>query len=305
MGTEHMKASLLPDRSVVKFSGDGARKFLNSLFTANIAALRAGESCYSALLTAQGKIIVDTIVSEAPAETGEGFYFDAPSSQAKSFLEKMKGYNLRGRFKVEDLSGTLGVMAVWDGEIATTKYPCHKDPRLAALGQRIIMPPHLAAEAAAEIGAELVPAEQFEAHRIALGIPRGDLDFTYGDAFPHEADMDQLHGIDFKKGCFVGQEVVQRMERRSTARTRVVPVTFDGAAPGIGADVMAAEKSVGTIGSSVDGRGLALLRLDRAEDAIAAGHPLKAGGVTLRLVKPDWVQFPFPGERKSKEGKPA
>src|SRR5262249_56853450 len=111
------------------------------------------------------------------------------------------------------------------------------------------------------------PTKQFEARVVALGIPRGDLDFTYGDALPHEADMDQLHGIDFKKGCFVGQEVVQRMERRSTARTRVVPVTFDGAPPSVGAKVMAAEKPVGTIGSTVDGRGLALLRLDRAADA--------------------------------------
>jgi folate-binding protein YgfZ len=217
----------------------------------------------------------------------------------------MKAYNLRGKFKVEDLSEALGVMAVWGGEVIMTRYPCHRDPRLAALGHRITLPPHLAAETAAGMGAELVPAEQFEAHRIALGIPRGDLDFTYGDAFPHEADMDQLHGIDFKKGCFVGQEVVQRMERRHTARTRVVPVTFNGAAPSVGADVTAAGKPVGRIGSSADGRGLALLRLDRADDALAAGHPLTAGGVTLHLARPDWVRFPFPGERKPEESKPA
>jgi len=300
-----MKASLLADRSVVKFSGDGAREFLNSLFTANIATLTAKASCYCALLTAQGKIIIDAIISLAPAHRGEAFYFDTPKSEVRGFLAKMNGYNLRKKFLVEDLCETLGVMAAWDGTAATTKHPCHTDPRLAALGQRIMLPPHLAAEAAAEIGAELVPPEQFEAHRIALGVPRGDLDFAYGDAFPHEADIDQLHGIDFKKGCFVGQEVVQRIERRNSARTRVVPVTFDGAAPGVGTDVVAAEKPVGTIGSSVDGRGLALLRLDRAEDALAAGHPLKAGDVTVRLVKPDWAQFPFPGESKSKEGKPA
>src|SRR5262249_1703648 len=98
-----MKASLLPDRGVVKFSGDGAREFLNSLFTANIATLTATESCYSALLTAQGKIIIDAIVSEAPAEKGEGFYFDTPKSQARSFLARMNGYNLRKKFLVEDL----------------------------------------------------------------------------------------------------------------------------------------------------------------------------------------------------------
>jgi tRNA-modifying protein YgfZ len=304
MGTERMKTSLLPDRSIVKFAGDDARAFLNSLFTANIATLTADESRYSALLTAQGKIIVDVFVSEAPAEKGEGFYFDTPKSQFQTFLAKMKTYNLRKKYIVEDLSEKLAIMAVWDGR-ATTKYPCHTDPRLAALGQRIMLPPDQAPAVAAEIGAELVPPEQFEAHRIALGIPRGDLDFVYGDAFPHEADMDQLQGIDFKKGCFVGQEVVQRMERRSTTRTRVVPVTFDGAPPSVGAKVMAAEKSVGTIGSTVDGRGLALLRLDRAEDALTAGHALKAGDVTLRLVKPDWAQFPFPGENKPEEGKTA
>jgi folate-binding protein YgfZ len=305
MGTEHMKASLLTDRSIVKFAGDDARVFLNSLFTANISTLTPGESRYSALLTAQGKLIVDAFVTQAPAEKGEGFYFDTPASQLPTFLAKMKGYNLRRKYVVEDLSGQLGILAVWNGTAATAKYPCHTDPRLPALGQRIMLPPGEAAALAAEIGAELQPQEAFEAHRIALGIPRGDLDFVYGDAFPHEADMDQLHGIDFKKGCFVGQEVVQRMERRNTARTRVVPVTFDGAAPSPGAEVMAAEKSVGTIGSTVDGRGLALLRLDRAEDALAAGHALKAGDVTLRLVKPDWVQFPFPGEAKPGEGKTA
>ena len=299
-----MKASLLPDRSIVKFAGDDARAFLNSLFTANISTLTANESRYSALLTAQGKLIVDAFVFEAPAEKGEGFYFDMPKSQLQTFLAKMKGYNLRKKYLVEDLSEKLGILAVWDGTAATTKYPCHTDPRLAALGQRIMLPPGEAAAVAAEISAELVPQDAFEAHRIALGVPRGDLDFVYGDAFPHEADMDQLHGIDFKKGCFVGQEVVQRMERRNIARTRVVPVTFDGAAPSAGAEVTAAEKTVGTIGSTVDGRGLALLRLDRAEDALAAGHPLKAGDVTLRLVKPDWVQFPFPGESKT-EGKTA
>src|SRR5262249_56835903 len=106
---------------------------------------------------------------------------------------------------------------------------------LAALGHRVILPPHLAPQAAADLGAPLAPAAAFEAHRIALGIPRGGLDFIYGDAFPHEADMDQLHGVDFHKGCFVGQEVVSRMEHRGTARTRIVPVAYAGFAPPAGA----------------------------------------------------------------------
>ena len=164
-------------------------------------------------------------------------------------------------------------------------------------GQRIMLPPHLAAQAAAGLGAELVPATMFEAHRIALGVPRGDLDFAYGDAFPHEADMDQLHGIDFKKGCFVGQEVVSRMQHRGTARTRAVPVRFEGQAPEAGTAITAGGRPVGTLGSAGGGRGIALLRLDRVDEALAEGETLSAGAVPIHLVKPDWARFPFPGEK--------
>ena len=101
--------------------------------------------------------------------------------------------------------------------------------------------PHIAGKAAAELGATLVDAADYEAHRIALGVPRGGSDFIYNDAFPHEADMDQLGGVDFDKGCFVGQEVVSRMEHRGTARTRVVPVAFDGPPPEAGVTVTAGE----------------------------------------------------------------
>src|SRR6202007_3008277 len=101
-----------------------------------------------------------------------------------------------------------------------------------------------------ELAAELFEPALYEAHRVALGVPRGGLDFIYGDAFPHEADMDQLHGVDFHKGCFVGQEVVSRMEHRGNVRTRIVPVAYEGFAPDAGAAVMAAEKPVGTFGSS-------------------------------------------------------
>jgi folate-binding protein YgfZ len=176
-----------------------------------------------------------------------------------------------------------------------------RDPRLPALGTRIMLPPHLAKEAATDLGATLVDATDYEAHRIALGVPRGGLDFAYGDAFPHETDMDQLHGVDFDKGCYVGQEVVSRMEHRGNARSRVVPVAYDGYAPDAGAGVTAADKPIGTFGSSAGGRGLALLRLDRAADALAAGAPLVAGGATLRLVKPDWARFAWPGEATAAE----
>src|SRR6202167_3755276 len=135
-------------------------------------------------------------------------------------------------------------------------------------------PPHLAAAAAGELGAVLVEASDYEAHRIALGIPSGGPDFSYGDAFPHETDMDQLGGVDFAKGCFVGQEVVSRMEHRGIARTRTVAVRFDGAAPEAGATIVAGARQVGTMGSAAAGRGLALVRLDRVAEAVANGEPL-------------------------------
>src|SRR6186997_2183852 len=244
-----MQTALLPDRGVVKVAGDDARRFLNGLVTGDMAKVAAGKPCFAALLKPQGKIIADFIIAEAPAEDGGGFFLDCPRALAPTLVEKLNFYKLRAKVICEDLSEVLGVMAVWDGSSATDYGLVYADPRLPALGQRIMLPPHLAKEAAADLGAELFEAAAYEAHRIALGVPRGGLDFIYGDAFPHEADMDQLAGVDFDKGCYVGQEVVSRMEHRASARSRVVPVTADGFAPYGGVPVMAGDRQIGTTGS--------------------------------------------------------
>jgi folate-binding protein YgfZ len=291
-----MKAALLPDRGVAKVVGETARAFLNGLLTADIGKVTPQNAAFAALLTPQGKIVVDGIVAEAPAEDGGGFFIDCPRALATTLADKLNFYKLRAALIAEDLSEVLGVMAVWDGAGETEYGLLYRDPRLPALGQRVMLPPHLAGEAAADLGAALVDAAEYEAHRIALGVPRGGLDFSYGDAFPHEADMDQLNGVDFDKGCYVGQEVVSRIEHRGTARNRVVPVAYEGFAPDPGAPVTAAEKAVGTFGSRAQQRALALLRLDRAADALAAGAPLIAGDATLRLIKPPWAKFAWPGE---------
>jgi tRNA-modifying protein YgfZ len=294
-----MQAALLPDRGVVKVAGEDARHFLNGLLTADIDKLMPDRAAFAALLTPQGKIIVDCIAAEAPAADGGGFFLDCPRALAQLFVDKLNFYKLRAKVVVENLSEILGVLAAW-GATGSTEYGlCYADPRLAALGFRIMVPPHLAPKAAADLGADLVDAGRYEAHRIALGIPRGGLDFSYGDAFPHETDMDQLNGVDFAKGCYVGQEVVSRMEHRGSARTRVVPIAYQGFAPDAGTTVTASEKSVGTLGSSADGRGLAMLRLDRIADAMAAGAPLVSGDATLRLIKPDWARFAFPEPAKT------
>lgn len=296
-----MKAALLPDRGVIKVAGDGARNFLHGLVSADMLTLAPGDARFCALLTPQGKIIADFIVAEAPAADGGGFFLDIPKALGAALVAKLNLYKLRAKVVIEDRSDTLGVLAAWDG-FGTAPYGLsYADPRLPALGMRSMLSPHLADKAAAELGADLVGADQYQVHRIALGVPQGGLDFSYGDAFPHETDMDQLGGVDFAKGCYVGQEVVSRMEHRGTARTRAVPVRYDGAAPQAGAAITADDRQIGTMGSAAAGRGMALLRLDRVAEALSRGETLSCAGVAIHLVKPDWARFAFPGEPKAAE----
>jgi tRNA-modifying protein YgfZ len=296
-----MKAAILSDRGVVKVAGDDAGKFLNGLVTADMGKVTPTQSAFAALLTPQGKIIVDFIVAAAEPADGGGYFLDCPRALAPALTERLTFYKLRAKVTVADMSDSLGVLAIWDGGGTIEAGLCSRDPRLPELGTRCILPPALAVDAAAEIGAELSAATDYEAHRIALGVPRGGTDFIYGDAFPHETDMDQLQGVDFDKGCFVGQEVVSRIEHRGTARTRVVPVVFEGPPPEAGLAVMAGDRNVGLMGSTAAGRGLAALRLDRVEEAMAGHIPLAAGGIALKPVKPRWARFPFPGEGKAAE----
>jgi tRNA-modifying protein YgfZ len=296
-----MKAALLPDRGVIKVAGPDGRKFLNGLVTTDVAKVAPGHPSFAALLTPQGKIIADFIIVEAEPADGGGFFLDTPRALARTLTDRLNFYKLRANVMVEDLSETLGVMAIWQGQGDTEYGLCYPDPRLPELGTRCMLPPHLANEAAADLASELVDASSYEAHRIALGIPRGGIDFIYGDAFPHESNMDQLHGVDFDKGCFVGQEVVSRIEHRASARTRVVPVGFDGPPPEAGVPVMAGERSVGMMGSGMGGRGLATLRLDRVEEALASGISLLAGGIKLQPRKASWARFAIPGTSKAAE----
>jgi folate-binding protein YgfZ len=299
-----MKAALLPDRGVIKVIGDDARKFLHGLVTADMLGVAPGTARFCALLTPQGKIIADFFVTEAPQAEGGGFFLDIPRALAVMLVEKLNLYKLRAKVLIEDLTEILGVLAVWDGQ-GTTKQATTKqgltyaDPRLPALGSRVMLSPHRAAAAVSELGAELVSAEDYEAHRIALAVPRGGLDFAYGDAFPHEADMDQLGGVDFAKGCYIGQEVVSRIEHRGIARTRAVALRYDGATPENGIPITAGERQVGTMGSAARGRGIALIRLDRVAEAGPAA--LAAGGIPIRLIKPDWARFSSPDEIKAAE----
>ena len=282
-----MKAAFLPDLGVIKVSGEDARDFLNGLVTTDVALVRPGLGRFGALLTPQGKIIVDFLITEAPAGHGGGFLIDVSRALAQGLADKLKFYKLRAKVAVENLSDSMGVLAAWDGAPAMKPELAFADPRSETLGWRILIPEELRQKVADVIGADLVESEAYEAHRIMSGAPRGGLDFMYSDAFPHETNMDRLNGVDFDKGCYVGQEVVSRMQHRGTARTRTVKIILEDFSPEVGLPVMAGDKAVGTMGSTSGNRGLALIRTDRVADALEAGIKLTAGGLPIRIAEPD------------------
>ncbi|MFC0218150.1 YgfZ/GcvT domain-containing protein [Pseudochelatococcus lubricantis] len=286
-----MPKTFLADRGVVKVVGEEARHFLQNLVTSHVENLAPGEARWFGLLTPQGKILFDGLAVAMPEERG-GFLLDVARDQAETLARRLNFYKLRAKVIVEDLSETLGVGVVWGDDAPPAGLGiAFTDPRLAELGTRIVAE----RERVAALGDD---AAAWHAHRVRLGVPEGGKDFPWGDAFPHEVLMDQLQGVAFDKGCYVGQEVVSRMHHRKTARTRIVPVTFDGAGPAEGADVLTGGKVSGRVGTAIPGRALASLRLDRAAEAIAAGEPVTADGVALTLDKPAFIRFPFPGEEE-------
>ncbi|WP_099900809.1 YgfZ/GcvT domain-containing protein, partial [Methylobacterium frigidaeris] len=210
-----MPLALLPDRTVVAVTGADASSFLQGLLTCNVETLPEGEARLGALLSPQGKILFDFLVSRAP----DGFRLDVARDRVTDLVKRLTLYRLRAQVTIEVLP--LAVVAGWGAEAPS---PALRDGRLADLGWRLYLPED-------EAPATDADAAAYAAHRIGLGVPEGGTDFALGDAFPHEALMDQLGGVDFKKGCYVGQEVVSRMQHRGTARTRIVPLIYrDGPA---------------------------------------------------------------------------
>jgi folate-binding protein YgfZ len=270
-------AVLLDDRGVVRVSGEDAASFLQGVLTNDLEKLGSHQGRYAALLTPQGKILFDFLVVRLPADSGAAFALDCAAFQAVDLAKRLSFYKLRAKVAIANESGDHCVLAYWGDEPENAPGGVvYADPRAAELGHREILP---RAKAVAIGEANL---SDYEALRISLGIPKGGVDFVYGDAFPHEANMDLLHGVDFEKGCYVGQEVVSRMKHRGGARKRVVRVRLDGAAPPPGSTVMDGELRVGTLGSSAGANALAMLRLDRVEEARAGGRELNVGGVRVQ-----------------------
>lgn len=287
-----MPTAHLTDRGVIRVAGPDARDFLQGVVTCDMAPVSEHQAGYGALLTPQGKIIGDFLIVAVPDGEGGGFLLDVPQPLVGDLMKRLKLYKLRAKVTLDDLSLTSAVVASDDGcALPDESGFVFTDPRLPALGQRAIT------DATDLSSLATGDPERYHARRIALGVPEGGKDFVYGDIFPHEALLDQNGGVSFRKGCYVGQEVVSRMQHRGTARTRIVPVVFtEGAVPEAGIEAVAGTKTLGHIGSGAGGRALAKLRLDRVADALAAGEPLMAGGLAFTLEKPDFIRFPFPGE---------
>jgi len=273
-------------RGVVAVGGEEAEAFLNDLVTADVAGVGGGRAAYAGLLTPQGKVLFDFIVFRDATR----FLFDLPRASATDFTKRLAFYRLRAKVTIDDVSADHEVLAAWGNGEPSVAGMVAPDPRLEALGWRAIV----TAGAPLPAGFAEVDAAAYDAHRIALGVPEGGVDFAFADTFPHDTDMDQLAGVDFTKGCYVGQEVVSRMEHRGTARRRVVIAEGSAPLPPNGTPITAAGRPLGTLMSSAGGTGLAFVRLDRAREAMDAGEAIRAADAAIALRLPTWARFSWP-----------
>jgi len=236
------------NRTILSLKGDDVEGFLGGLITNSLH----NDLTFAALLTPQGKIIADFFVHKV----GDGLVLETAEKFGKTLALRLKMYKLRAKIDIVDISADYDVYALWDGEgdVGIT------DPRAPTLGQRWL----------AEAG-NLSPehsTEDYDLHRLNLGIPDSTWDFGTEQMFPADANMDLLHGVDYKKGCFIGQEVVSRMHRKTEVRKRMRAVKLSGAAE-VGDSLKAGGRTVGTLNHVRNGMGMALVRLDRfakAED---------------------------------------
>jgi len=282
--------ALLPDRGVVSVTGEDAGKLLQGVITNDMGLLDTQAALHAGLLTPQGKILFDFFVVRTP----DGFLLDTARDQAQALAARLAMYKLRAKADVRDVSSDYTVAAIWGGPYAPRGAGMAPllfvDPRLAAMGSRELVT--IGSDwALANEEADSATQDEYHAHRIGLGVPEGGKDYTFGDAFPHEALLDQLNGVSFTKGCYVGQEVVSRMQNRGSARKRVVPVVGEVPLPRPGAAITGAGVEIGTLGSVAAKRGLALLRLDRAAEFADRGEALCVGDIPVRIALPGWATF--------------
>lgn len=269
-----MTIYLRADRAAFRFSGPDAHKLLNDVVTGHIPDSDTGTAAWWALLSPQGKILAEGLAGWAE----DALWLDVHQSVADDFFKRMKMYRLRAQVVIEDLRDSHRVGFATEAQPDTIS---HADRLGAArIGWRIIA----ATDAAAGWASDDAP---YRRARIGAGLAEQGADFPANDAFAHDIGLDLLDGIDFKKGCYVGQEVVSRMKHRGTARRR--PVIVSGLDAPAGSAVLAGTREAGTIGAVADGRAVAILRLDRITDPAAVTVDGKPVTVTL----PPWASYAF------------
>ena len=281
-----MPLILLADRALVRLSGGDAEELLQRLITTDLDDVALNEAGYGALLAPQGKILMDFLVTRQE----DGFLFDLPESLVDAFIKKMTLYRMRSDVDIKKV----------EGNVAVSLEPVEngiKDPRAEALGWRLYQVPM---DTATDAGLQ----DDFLIACIKASVPQDGLDFDYGNAFPHDINMDDLGGLDFQKGCYVGQEVVSRMQHRGTARKRLVKVsTADGSdLPQTGSTLLAGSRKIGLLGAASGADGLALLRLDHVESALEESEPISIEGVEVKVLLPAYATFDanFPTIAKEK-----
>jgi tRNA-modifying protein YgfZ len=283
---------LLPDRGILAVSGPDRRPFLQGLVSNDVEKLASGRAVYAALLTAQGKYLHDFIM----VEEGEAIWLDAEAARLADLKRRLSMYRLRAKVELTERPD-LAVAAVFgEGALGVLDLPDEAgrvrrveggvvlaDPRLAALGARAIMD----RSGLARLGFEEAQFAAYDRHRLALGIPDGSRDLVPEKSILLEAGFDELNGVDWQKGCYVGQELTARTKYRGLIKKRLFPVRIDGPSPPPGTMVTVDGKDAGELRSSRDGLGIAVLRLD----AVAAKGSLSAEGTSLAPLRPDWMRL--------------
>jgi folate-binding protein YgfZ len=272
-----MPSVTLSGRAFLRLSGEEAGAFLQGLITTDLSSLPEGETRPGALLTPQGKILFSFLISR---DGKDAFLLETGDGERDALARRLTLYKLRAAVTIAPVEGG-SVTVAW--EPADAEAP--RDARFAAAGIAVSRRP----------GADGVddPA-LYDALRIAAGLPEAGADYALSDAFPHDVLLDLSGGLSFRKGCYVGQEVVSRMQHRGTARRRPVIVTGDAALPPSGTELLAGGKPVGALGTVHGTEGLAIVRLDRAADAMRAGTPVMAADVPVTLALPGWTGLAFP-----------
>ncbi len=279
-----MPFAQLKDRAVISVSGPDAEHFLQNILTTDLDTLAPYVAKPGALLSPQGKILFDFLISRS----GEnGFRLECRADVADDFLRRLTLYKLRAKVEIAKQDQSF-VTVAW-GTDSTASQTDSIDISDARFGEVAVRRSYGATPAGGDPAA-------WQALRIASGIAESGSDYQLGDAFPHDVLLDETGGVGFKKGCYVGQEVVSRMQHRGTARRRVLIVSADHALPPSGTELTVAGRPVGTLGSSEGTTGLAIARIDRVKAALDAGQPILAGDVAVSLAIPAWAKFSFPRE---------